>query len=455
MKKKILSFVIMIICLFSSLNLLSSCSCNDKYTLQNIDKEAYKNLPIVEINTHNKLLPYNKEDYINCSFKISQCENESYNMNVVMKNKYGDDDSVGIRLRGNTTKDMPKKPYRIKFDKKKSLFGLESNKSWVLLADYKDNSSIRNYTAFTLGNKIDEIDFTPTPNHVVLFINNEYKGLYLLCEQVDENVGRCNVKSDIKSGDNSFPFLVEMDRRSLNEGITGVDNFKPNKFYPIEIKYPDADERLNGETDVVFNYIKEYINAVFSTIGTDDAIEVSFSETLVKFSDLVDVDSFIQYWLVNEVMFNQDSTWGSIYMYKAKDGKLKFGPNWDFDFSLSSIWYEGPYYFSEISKAQEFCILRQNTPLREYAKLSEKNFELVCNKWLTLREDVLTTVEELRLYKSKISRAARFDAEYWYGETGAFQFDMQFDYVRLFLLDRVKFLDENLVQSKYSEIFNN
>jgi len=425
------------------------------YTIDNIDESAYSGVPIVEITTQDGVLPYNKEDYVNCSFKISNCEEDGDEFEVSMKDEYGDEDSVGIRLRGNSTQGMPKKPYRVKFDKKKSLFGLEKNKSWVLLADYKDNSAIRNYAAFTLGNKMENLDFTPTPHHVVLFMNNNYQGLYVLCEQVDEKEGRANVESDILHTDKSFPFLVEMDRRALEEGITGVDNFKPDKYYPIEIKYPEADERPEGETDVVFNYIQEYINAAFNSLVNNTSVEVSFSDTPVTFEDLVDVDSFIEYWLVNEVMFNQDSKYGSIYMHKNKDGKLKFGPVWDFDWSLSNSYYPYPYDISEIYVAQQLCILKNyNTPIEDFARASEENFELVCTKWQQMSDKVLETVEELRKYKSTISSAARFDAEYWYGETGAFQFDMQYDYVRLFLLDRVQYLDKTLVVSNYDSLFN-
>ena len=427
---------------------------NKDFLLENIENKAYKNMPIVEITTQDQVLPYNKEDYINCSFKISNCEDVDDNFSVDMKSEYGDEDCVGIRLRGNSTQNMPKKPYRIKFDKKKSLFGLEKNKSWVLLADYKDNSSIRNYAAFTLGNKMEYLDFTPTPHHVVLFLNGYYQGLYLLCEQVDEKEGRTNVESDILSTDINYPFLVEMDRNALSEGITGIDNFQPNKFYPIEIKYPEAEDRIEGESDIVFNYIQEYINAVFATINNNESVDVSFSDESMSFEDLVDVDSFIEYWLVNEVMFNQDSTWGSIYMHKTKDGKLKFGPNWDYDWSMSESYYSYPYDVSEIYVAQQLCILKYDTPLREFAKSSEDNFELICNKWLSMKSKVLETTEDLRIYKSQISSAGRFDAEYWYGETGAFQFDMQYDYVRLFLLDRVAYLDKTLTVSNYNTIFN-
>lgn len=406
-----------------------------------INEEYFEGFPMISINTQNGVLPYDKETYINASFSISNCENEEHNFDVSMKGEYGDDDSVGIRLRGNSTSYYPKKPYRIKFDKKKSLLGLQKNKSWVLLADYLDNSSIRNYTAFTLAQKFESLDFSPSPNHVVLFLNGEYQGLYLLTEQIDENDGRTAVEEDFDvTTDTSFPFLVEMDRNAIYEGITGVDNFRPNYFWPIEIKYPEYEDRGIEEEneDIVFSYINNYINAAFTSLVTGESVE--FNGEIVSFEDLVDVDSFIEYWLVNGIMRNEDSTWGSIYMSKTKDGKLKFGPVWDFDYSMSSHFWSRPYPYSEIHTAYEFCILIYDTPLYRFVQ-NEDNFNLVVKKWDQIKSKILEVVEELRLYKNKLSEIGRQDANYWYGETGAFQFDMQYDYVRLFLLDRYNFLD--------------
>ena len=407
-----------------------------------INEEYFEGFPMISINTQNGVLPYDKETYINASFSITNCENEEYNFEVSMKDEYGDDDSVGIRLRGNSTQGYAKKPYRIKFDEKKSLLGLEKNKSWVLLADYLDVSSIRNYSAFTLAQKFEALDFTPSANHVVLFLNGEYKGLYLLTEQMDEKKGRADVEDDFDPTiDSDFPFFVEMDRNALLEGVTGVDNFKPDYFYPIEIKYPEYDDRgiEEGGEDIVFNYIKNYINAAFTSLVTGENVE--FRGKSVSFEDLVDVDSFIEYWLVNEIMRNQDSTWGSIYMSKTKDGKLKFGPVWDFDWSMSSKFSGKPYEESEIESAYSLCILQFDTPLKSFVQ-KQGNFEKVVDKWNEIKSNILDVVEELRLYKKGLEPIAKYDAIYWYGETGDSQFDYQYDYVRLYLLDRYNFLDE-------------
>jgi hypothetical protein len=240
---------------------------------------------------------------------------ESYN--------YKDDGGgVGVRLRGNTTMAYDKKPYRIKFEKAKSLFGLTKAKSWVLLADYLDQSNIRNYTAFTLGNDVfTNLDFTAHPNHVILEFNGEYKGIYLLCEQMDEKEGRTNVEiEDIYSNylKAEFPFLIEMDEYVKNDtSIATTDKVLLDEYFPIEIKYPETKDRelLNGE-DVFYSYITEYLTAVKRTLKTKQKVNVSFRPDLVGFEDLVDVNSLIDYALLNEFMYNPDSIWKSSYMHK-------------------------------------------------------------------------------------------------------------------------------------------
>ena len=186
MKKK--SFTILSIFLAVCFITLTFGGC------KKMDSFDIGDLPIIEIFTQGNELPKDKENYVNCSFEISNCKNEEDNFSVEMKNSVDEDGSVGIRLRGNSTMQYDKKPYRIKFDKKQSFFGLEKNKNWVLLADYLDTSKIRNYAAFKIAQGFDALSFTPAPNHVVVYINGECKGLYLFCEQIDEKEGRAAVE---------------------------------------------------------------------------------------------------------------------------------------------------------------------------------------------------------------------------------------------------------------------
>lgn len=436
--------------------------------LQAVGKDF--NLPIIEINTENNQLPKTKEDYLNCSFSITNCQNEDHNFFVAMKGSYEDEGSVGIRLRGNSTKLLKKQPFRIKFDKKQSLLGLKKNKSWVLLADYLDPSYIKNYTAFTLAKEFDELDFSPTPNHVALIINGEFKGLYLLCEQIDENSGRVDIKKDILSASEynslsaedkedainvedatEFPFLVEMDRNAHLEGTTGVDNFKVQDFYPVEIKYPESDERCRTKnSDKVYDYINEYINAVFTTLKTGESVSVSFRSSPVSFTDLVDVDSLVDYYLVNEIMHNRDNAWGSIYLHKEQNEKLKFGPVWDFDWSMSNT-FDGGESLSEIECAKELTLLKKSK-IYSLAFKNEQIFERLQQRFNYKKEIIIDTIYIVGEYKKNIEKIAKLDAKMWHGKSSG----LEYDYARLFLFDRYQYMDSvyNLTYQQFISTMN-
>ena len=254
-------------------------------------------IPVVEINTAGSD-PQDREIYKTCSFTVSNAQNPSHNFKRPIKQNITDEGGPGIRLRGNYSNKAPEKSYRIRFNEQTSLFGLEANRSWVLLAEYYDQSNIRNYTAFSIAKHFDNLDFTPTPNHVALIMNGEFKGLYLLCEQIDEENGRCDIEDDIYALKDDYPFLACIDssnKRGLKEGR---DYFEIEGYYPVEIKYPDYDERPQID-DPVFKYIEEYMNAVITTLKTGQAVNVSFSQSAVTFEDLVDIDSLVDYYLIN------------------------------------------------------------------------------------------------------------------------------------------------------------
>ncbi len=229
---------------------VASCFVKNNVSVAKVSKEQFLEMvgdnleiPLLEINTEKNKLPHDKDNYVNASFDLSNCDDAKDNLSVKMGVNEEGDYAVGIRLRGNSTFSEMKKPYRIKFAEKQSLFGLKKNKSWVLLAEYFDQSYVRNYTAFNLAQGlistiVDEEDkyFAPTGHHVAVVINGEFKGLFLLCEQMDENKGRASVKDDAAlenvESKTDFPFFIEMDNQAFKEGVTGVDNFYTDYGFP-------------------------------------------------------------------------------------------------------------------------------------------------------------------------------------------------------------------------------
>lgn len=396
--------------------------------------EQLSQFPCIYIETQNEAMPVNKKDYVNCSFKITNTENETDAFTVTMKENYGDKDSVGIRLRGNSTALYDKKPYRIKFDKKQSFFGSPKNKSWVLLADYLDPSAMRNYVGLSLAEKFENLDFTPSHHHVVLYINGVCRGLYLLTDQVDEKKGRTNVEEEFNAAvDTDFPFLVEMSN-DANSGIANVDYFTIKGFEPIEIKYPEADERDDG--NVVYNYIHEYMNAVLTLLKNDNQpVTVSFRSEPVVLSDLVDEESLIDFLLVNEIMGNTDSGYKSIYMHKTANGKIKFGPVWDFDSCAIPEWTGKP------DQTQNDLSINNRT-LALWGEVAEHwlsitgNQERLYNRFMEKRECILEVAAHMEEYYDYIAPVATVDADGWYGKNGAQKFEEQYTFLERFLLAR-------------------
>ena len=148
---------------------------------------------------------------------------------AVAKKTAGSYDMEYIRGRGNSTWTVSKKPYKIKLDKKADLFGMGKNKHWVLIANYYDNSLVRNRLTYYLGRKLG-MEYTPECVPVDVIMNHEYLGSYLLCEQIrlDENrVDENNLEKADKGADVSGGYLLSMEP---NEETDNVIKTKYNSY---------------------------------------------------------------------------------------------------------------------------------------------------------------------------------------------------------------------------------
>ena len=232
-----------------------------------------------------------------------------------------EDVSGDIRGRGNATWKMEKKSYRLKLGKKMNLLGQGSGeaKDWILLANHCDQTLLRNYIAFYLGRQLDGIEYTTSGSFVEVMINGSYKGVYLLCEQVEVHESRVNIEVDPTELDTGY--LIELDQYADDdEGATeGVTFFRAgDQMYTVK----------SDATADQMNFIKDYISKVDAAIlGGNKA----------KIEALIDLDSCVDMYLLQEFMLNIDVGWSSFFMYKKPDGgKLYFGPVWDLDLAAGN-----------------------------------------------------------------------------------------------------------------------
>ncbi|MCC8407557.1 CotH kinase family protein [Mucilaginibacter sp. UR6-1] len=249
-----------------------------------------------------------------------------------------------IKGRGNSTWGHPKKPYRLKFNDKTAVLGIGAAKNWVLLANYSDKTLMRTSIAFSLGKKLG-VGFTPDSRFIEVVLNGEYIGSYLLTEQVEVHENRVNVpelkKGDVAADKITGGYLLEWDQR-LDEEYW----FRTSHNIPFTIKSPE------DIPDAQFNYISGYVQQTEDAIFADN-----FADPNEGYAKYIDVNSFVNYYIIQEIMKNQDAKdFSSIFFYKDRGGKLTLGPLWDFDLAIGNVDYsdatqatgwwikDGPWY---------------------------------------------------------------------------------------------------------------
>ena len=241
-----------------------------------------------------------------------------------------------IRGRGNSTWNRPKNPYKLKFAKKQSLFGMAEAKPWVLLANYFDNSLVRNRLAFWVGAELG-MAFTPQCVPVDVVMNERYLGSYLLCEQVGIGKGRVEIPelapNEVTEPQMSGGYLLAL---CPERDEAEASMFSTSGGVWLYNREPSFDPQGGGSEDYVCNqqrdYIRSYVQAAEDAIlGKGDA----------PYSDYIDVQSFADYWLLQMASRNTDAfVTSSNYLYKDRGGKLCWGPLWDFDLAWNRDSFE-------------------------------------------------------------------------------------------------------------------
>ena len=264
-------------------------------------------VPRIDIDIDGGKYVTSKDYYLNAKFRISG--NGIYDDFV---------DSVQIKGRGNSSWSASKKPYRLKFDEKVKPFGLTKGKSWVLLANAQRGSLMANAIAMKIG----QMAGAQYTNHIIpveLYMNGSYMGSYMFTEKV----GMANNSVDIDEEDG---YLVELDTyENADEPIyrTGVYSL------PVKVAEPDLDEYINEE------YAVDRRNAIIY----DSRIMQNAVSAGEGLENVLDVDATARFFLANDLVLNQEINHpkSTFYFRNESDpeGKITFGPLWDFDWGFN------------------------------------------------------------------------------------------------------------------------
>lgn len=262
------------------------------------------NLPLVSIHTQDNVVPVDKETNIVCHISIVSEDGTDLLS-----------EPATIRERGNYSRSFPKKPWRIKFDKKQRVLDAPAKaKKWTLINNYGDKTLMRNLLAFELSRRMG-MPYTPYGTAVDVMLNGEYKGCYQLCDQIQVHKDRVNITEmstqDISGESLTGGYLFEIDAYANEEPVW----FKSTKGNPVTLKSPDSDSITTEQ----LTYIRNYFNKMESNWKT-----------------FLDWNTFLRHFLVGELSGNTDTYW-SVYMYKERgDDMIYTGPVWDFDLAFEN-----------------------------------------------------------------------------------------------------------------------
>lgn len=279
-----------------------------------------------------------------------------------------------IKGRGNSTWQADKKPYKLKLDSKTDLFGMGKSKHWVLMSNPYDTSHMRNELSYRLSGDMG-IDYQQSV-WVDLVLNGEVLGLYQLCEHVRiddtrvditdwEDVAEDAAKAIYKKNTdimtkNERDELIDIMAADLNWVTEDTVTYKGNTFTVSD--YFDVPEITGGylfEVDTheytyltphnvkftvdspegigsgMLDYLKDYYNAFEAALFSDDYCTV-YNGKRMRYTEFIDVDSFVTGILVNEIFENLDFGSNSTWMSKEIGGKIVYGPVWDMDYTTVS-----------------------------------------------------------------------------------------------------------------------
>jgi hypothetical protein len=295
------------------------------------------NLPIVIINTQGQTIV--QDNKINCTMEIKYNGPGNITYFDGPANVYNG--NIGIEIRGASSSGYPQKPYGFETRTETgenlnvSILGMPEENDWVLISNYNDRSLIKNLLAYKIFAEMG--NYSPRGQLCEVVINGSYQGIYLIGEKIKRDNNRvaiANLNPDEISGDDLTGGYI-LQQNYWNEFNSFQSNYSPIDHPTFDVhflyEYPKPDEIAPEQKTYIAAFIDSLETALYST---------NFMDPINGYRKYLDVPSFIDYFIVNEVSRNNDGFKKSVFFHKDKNsngGKLKAGPVWDFDWAWKNI----------------------------------------------------------------------------------------------------------------------
>lgn len=393
-------------------------------------------MPRLDIITEGGQAVTSTSTYVRTTVTLSRCD-ETYQFSDV---------GAQIRVRGNSTAAAPKKPYRLKFDVKQEMLGLSGGKAfrnWCLMADYYDGSMLRTFGTFKLAKVLLENKyFSADCTHTEVYLNGEYQGVYLLCDQTQIHKNRINIPEK-EDGDTA----VEIGYLMIGQGGRSDEPESIVIRPEITVRDRNGDTMYfgamnfalsgSGYTDEQKAYVSDYVSGVFKVVAhavydqryysltregrlipkrTFEWAKTEEEKQIETVSAVFNIESAVAMCILDEIVKNLDAMTFNMYVDLSPegDGVLTLAAPWDFDFAMANTHYASTHSYTGFYATNLSYSEGMRTNLW-YVMLGSIDWfeEMIREKWQEHYPALKAVVAETRATNIRYDAAFNRDFDRW------------------------------------------
>ncbi len=412
------------------------------------------NLPIIIMDTHGQTIPDDPRIIIDLGMIYNGYGVRNYVTDP--QNDYSG--QVAIEIRGSTSQQYPKKSYgfetrdSVLMDTNVSLLEMPEENDWILYGAYPDKTLLRNSFAFYTFNRMGH--YASRTKHVELVRNGSYRGVYELMEKIKRDNHRVAIAkltpADTVGDSLTGGYIIKIDKTTGNGTDLWYSAYDANVFFQFD--YPEDVDLVQVQKDYIQNYVYEFETALQGPAFTD------IDSGYIRY---IDVSSFVDFFLMQELGRTVDGYRSSCFMYKDKDsraGKLTMGPLWDFNLSFGNCNYCAAYDTTGYQyQFNSICTnYNPHVPFWWSRLLQDPAYaDQVQCRWKQMRGSFLNTdsvnswIDSMATYLNE-SQQRNFQKwpilgqfvnwNYFVGQT----YQDEIDYLKTWIADRSTWMDNNL-----------
>lgn len=408
---------------------------------------ASSNLPIVKLTTVSN--PINNNVKVPVLMQI--IDNGPYIRNYTNQTNYAYEGLIMTEWQGFSGPSYPKKNYDFELidstglELDTTILGMTTEHDWIFKAEYLDHTLIKNTISYEMARRMG--NYAPNTRPCEVILDGQYIGYYTLTEKVKRDKNRVDIarldSNDIAGINLTGGYIIEMNING--DPADWTSNYAPTNSATAccDVEYKHVYPKSNLILPVQHDYIHAYTDSFENVLASP-----YYANPDTGYRKYLDVESAIDFLIVNEFSVNYDSYGRSTYLYKDKGKKLVYGPSWDYDRAMD---YEHP----NLTNGWVWQLTHPYWPFPfHWEKMwtdSTYRKELAC-RWLMLRQNTLSTDSFMVMIDTlyaRLNEAQSRNFTIW-PDLGNQSYDDQIDSLRSFLTRRLAWIDSTLAQENVS-----